>query len=392
MSVGIGSKSILAYAIESTYGTFPGGTPAGTQLGIISENIQSSRSSFASSEINPTRQMTSIRSGNVAAAGEINMEFSPNVLGMLLKHLLMPDSYTATTVTPTALTNSLAVTRGSFYTSPANSSAVYLCTRSGTASASASTSGGPVTVDYSEELNGTAYFQYFGAAGSIVYKHTLTAGKTKPTGGFALERQVFLDSGIQYFRYTGGRINTWSLSVPQEGIVRSNFGFIFLDLDSQSGSSLLGANVAATDEPFAGAECVVQVKPQGGSYADDFSLSDFNLNVTNGFDDRVYSVGQRRRRDLPEGMRVITGSFNAYFENVTKFGYFTGETALALLATFNHAGCYATVEVKKCRLTGGSPAPVVSGNGVLTASFNFEAMTDGTNDIVVTLYNTTTTY
>lgn len=392
MSVGIGSKSVLAYVIESVYGTFPTGTPAGTQLGLMSESIQSSRSSFASQEINPTRQMTAVRSGNVAASGDISMEFSPNNLGMLLKHLLCPTSYSATTVTPTALTNSLVVTRGTFYTAGTNT---YLCVRSGTADAAASTSGKPVSVDFSEEKNGTAYFQFYAVtSGNPIYQHTFNAGVTKIAGGFSVERQVFLDTGVKYFRYVGGRPNTWALDVPQEGIVKSNFGFIFLDGDDTiaSGTSGLGTNVAANDEPFSGAETVIQVKAPGGSYADDFSLSDFKLNVTNNYDDRVYSVGQTRRRDLPEQMRVVTGSFSAYFEDMVKYNYFRGEVALAIMASFNHKGQFATVEVKKCKLTGGSPAPMISGNGVVSAQFNFEAFTDGTNDLTVTLSNNTTTY
>lgn len=390
MAVGIGSKSVLAYVIESVYGTFPAGTPAGTQLGIMSESIQSTRSSFASQEISPLRQKTNVRSGNVAAAGELQMELSPNVLGMLLKHLLTPTSYSATTITPTAMTNSLAVTRGNYYTSGLNT---YLCTRSGTLASNVATAGAPTTTDYSEELNGTAYLQFYAiTSGNPIYQHIFNAGVTKPTGGFAVERQVFLDSGTKYFRYTGGRINTWSLEVPQEGIVRSNFGFMFLDLDSSGSTTSLGTNVAATDEPFSGAETVIQTKVFGGSYADDFSISDFKLSVNNNYDDKVYSIGQRRRRDLPEGMREVSGSFTAYFEDMTKFTYFTGETALGILATFNHLGMYMSVELKKCRLTGGSPAPMIGGNGVVSASFNIEAFTDGTNDIVVTLKNNTTTY
>lgn len=383
MSVGIGSKSKLAYVVESAYGIFPA-SPSGVVLGILSENIQSTRNSFASQEISPNRQMQAVRSGNVAAMGDINVELSPNALGMFLKHMLCATSYAPVTDgAPSALAVA-AYTRGTYVTA---SGRIYLCTRSGTTTSTTMTSS-----DFSEEKNGTAYFQYYGTTGTAKYTHTFTAGVTKPVGGFSMEREVYLDSGSQFFRYTGGRVNTFSLTVPQEGIVTCAMNLLFLDLDSTASSTIWTGTTAPADEPFSGAQCVLQVKPSGGAYADDFSLSNFSLNITNNFDANVYTVGQRRRRDLPEGTRVVTGSFTALFEDMTKFNYFANETVLSLLVTFNHLGMYLTLEIFSAKLTGGTPAPVIAGNGVVSAQFNFEAFTNGTKDIEVVLKNNTTTY
>ncbi len=388
MAVGIGSKSKLAYVIETAYGVMPA-SPAGINIGFLTESIQNTRNTFNSEEISPSRQTTSIRSGNVAAAGDISMELSPNALGTFFKQLLMV-SPTTTTVVPTVLTNSLAVTRGTYYETAAGS--FYLCTRSGNAASDAATVG-PVTTDFGEELNGTAYFQYFSDGTVDPIKHVFQAAVAKPTGGFAMEREAFLDTGSKFFRYIGGRINTMALTVPQEGIVTCNFGFIFLDLDSTATSTIFTGTTAPVDEPFAGSGCVIRMIGYGGSLADDFSIETLTLNVTNNFDTSVYSIGQKRRRDLPEGRRVVTGSMTAYFEDMTKFTYFQNESIVTMFISFNHVGQFLSITMPETRLTGGAPAPVIGGNGVLKHSFDFTAFkTNGAGDIKIELFNTTASY
>lgn len=387
MSIGIGSKSRLAFVVETAYGVFPA-TPTGQQIGFNSESIQNSRNTFTSQEINPNRQVTAVRSGNVSAGGEISTEWSPNVLGVFLKHLLCVAPVT-TSITPVTMTNSLACTRGTYYTSSAR---VYLCTRAGTSSASATTS--MVSVDPNEEfLEGTAYFQFYAvSAGLALYQHVFAAAVAKPVGGFSVQREVFLDTGSQFFRYIGGRINTWSLNVPQEGIVTCSFGFLFLDLDTVAGTTIWSSLTNPLDDPFAGSQTVIRTKAPGGSYTEDYSLSTASLSLTNNYDTNPYTVGQKRRRDLPEGTRTITGSFGAFFEDLTKFNFFKNESIIGLEISSNNAGMYAQVEMPTIKLTGGSPAPVISGQGTVSSSFDWQAFTNGTNDIIVTLKNSTASY
>lgn len=384
MSVGIGSKSTLSYVVETTYGTFPT-SQAGTGINFNTESIQNTRNTFKSEEINPSRVVTAIRSGNVQAAGDVMSEFAVNVHGVWLCHALTCTD-TKTTITPASFTNSGAVTRGSYYKT---GTLTYLCTRSGTVAADIETTGAPTSVDSGEEvLSGTAYLQYYGVNATAVYQHILTAGVTKPVGGIAVERKVEAGTTDQYFRYTGGRINTWALNVPQEGIVTNTFGFLFLDLDSVATATIFtGVPTITADEPFAGSECVIQLKAPGGSYTDDFSLNTLSLNLTNNYDASVFTVGQKKRRDLPEGRREITGSFSAYFEDVTKFNYFRNESIVGMLITMNHQGTFASIELPSVKLTG-SPTPNVSGNGVMSTAFNFEAFSNsGGTDIEIKLKN-----
>lgn len=386
MSVGIGSKSTLSYIVESAYGTFP---TAGTGIGMQfnTESVQNTRNTFKSAEINPARVVTAIRSGNVMAAGDVTCEFSVTAFGLFLCHLLTTTD-TKTTITPTAFANAASLVRGTYYET---GTLTYLCTRSGTADAAVETGGAPTSVDANEEvLNGTAYLQYYGINATDVYSHVLTGGVTKPTGGIAVERKVEAGTTDQYFRYTGGRINTWALNVPQEGIVTSTFGFLFLDLDSVAqATAFSGVPTITADEPFAGSEVVIQLKAPGGSYSDDFTLSTLSLSVSNNYDANVFSVGQKKRRDLPEGRREISGSFTAFFEDLTKFNYFLNESTVGVLITLNHAGTFCSIELPSVKLTG-SPTPNISGNGVMSSSFSIEAFSlASAKDIEVILKNGT---
>jgi hypothetical protein len=389
MSVGIGSKSTLHYVIETAYGVFPS-TPTGISIGFNSETLQNSRNTFKSDEVNSSRMVTAIRSGNVMAAGDIVMEFSPNLLGTFFKHLLCCTPVT-TTITPTTLTNSHVVTRGSYYKDATNT---YLCTRSGTAAADITTTGALTSVDNNEEVkSGTAYFQFYAVNATAIYQHVFTAAATKPTGGFSIERKAHNDAASQYFRYIGGRINTWALNVPQEGIVTNTFGFIFLDLDSVAASTIWSGTTPTSDEPFAGSQTVIQLKAPAGSYVDNFTLSTLSLNVTNNYDANVYTIGQKRKRDLPEGRREISGSFTAFFEDLAIFNYFMNESTVGVKVGSNGRGQFAEIEMPTVKFTGGTPAPVVSGNGTLSSQFNMEAFSSaGGADIVVTLRNSTASY
>jgi len=381
MAVGLGSKSELTYGVEVTYGVFPT-TPTGTALGILSENVQNTRNTFISEEVNPARVVTSIRTGNVQAGGPISTELSANALGVFWRHLLMSTVVT-TTVTGTAISDGLVVTRGAYYS---HSGRLYLCIVLGTTAGSGAAL---VSTDFSEETSGTARFMYAAAAGGV-YKHVFQAGNTKPAGGLWIERKSFLDTGSEFFRYTGGRINSAAINLPQEGILTANWDLVFLDMDSQSGATSTGSILRPDDEPFAGSQSQIRLKVGAGSYAEDASVSSFSLNVNNNFQTDIYAVGARRRRDLPEGRREVNASISCYFEDITKFNYYQNETLFSVEFSTYHRGLYMLVEMPQARFQGGQPTPVIAGNGVTTTSFDLTAF--GTSDIKLELYNTTSSY
>lgn len=386
MASGIGSKSTLSYIEETVYGTFPS-AQAGTGIGFISESIANSRNPIQSTEINPNRTLTSLRSGNVQAGGAVNIELSGSVLGKFWKHLLMSTDSTSV-VTPTALANSQACTRGSYYSS---NTRAYLCTRSGTTAANATTSG-LLSVDSStEEVSGTVSFQYIGPVASTITKHTMAGGVTKPTGGLSFERMVYLDSGSQFFAYTGGRINSFSVQIPQEGIVTATLDLMFKDLlSTATATKFSGTPAIPADDPFVGIQAICRIKPAGGSYADDMSLTSGSFSISNNFDGNIYAMSSKYRRDLVEQTRSCTGSVSAIFEDMTKFNYFANESVFALEFSFHHLGTWLKVEFPNCKFTGGQPTPVISGPGVVSTSFDFTAFAPSGTDVNVEMINLVT--
>lgn len=84
MSVGIGSKSRVSYAEESSFGVHPNGV--GENIIFKSSNIAKQINTIVSESIRPDRAVPSVRGGNVAAGGDITAEFSPNTFGKFLKH------------------------------------------------------------------------------------------------------------------------------------------------------------------------------------------------------------------------------------------------------------------------------------------------------------------
>src|SRR5690606_7147509 len=154
------------------------------------------------------------------------------------------------------IANSTATTRGTYVEH--STGRIYLCTRSGTTAADATTVGF-TSVDSGEEFeNGTAMFQYYGS-GDPPTKWTFTPGAIKPVGGLAIEREVQDDVGnSNFFRYVGGRVNQFTLNVAQEGPVTGVFSMLFLDLDGVGTSTGFDSRLAPiVEEPVAGHQILV---------------------------------------------------------------------------------------------------------------------------------------
>ena len=390
MSVALGSKSRIAYAEETVFGTFP--NVAAKEIGLLSEGIEQSINTFVSDEIRSDRQVSAIRGGNKSAGGDINMELSPNVLGTFLKHLLMCTPVT-TTLTPTVAANSAVVARGD-YISVASGARRYLVTRAGTLAADISTVP-PTSTDKSEEfLSGTATLQYFGINTDTIYQHVFTANTVRPTGGLAMEKTISLGGTNQMFQYVGGRVNSLSMTIPQEGIITAVLSMIFLKQAGTPTATGFSGITTPTDDPFAGSQALVFILPPGSSTrTDDTVIRGFNLSVNNNFDGNIFVLGSRFRKDLVEGRRDVTGSFEAWFESMTQYNYFNNESIIGLIPTFNLLGQYMEIEIPAVKLTGGSPTPKIAGTGVISSSYNFQAFNNGgAYDIKVTLRNTTVSY
>lgn len=392
MSIGIGSRSKLQFAEESSYGTFnSGATPY--NLAITNESIQKTINTITSDLIRSDRRIPSIRGGNIAAGGDINTELQPNAHVLFWKHGLA-DAATTSGASATAFSATTYVQAGDMIENAAGNK-IYLVVQPGTTGASEPTHS---TVGQTSE-NGSATMMYIGTSETGWYKHVLVGNTTFPTGGLCFEKIIERGTTDAYFRYVGGRVNTIGITVPQEGIVTANFGLLFQNEDSSDevvGNGFNDPGTSVNDEVFAGYDVSVDLSLKGGA---SFSLipyvSSVSFNMTNEFDENIYAIPSRFRRELVDGRRMITGSMELFFESVDEFNYFTNETVVDLKLGFVNVNGSMLIQLPEVKFTGGNPTPQITGTGAIGTSIDFQAFYTGTGsiteDIQVTMFNTTST-
>jgi hypothetical protein len=97
--IATGSKSVVAYCEETTYGVLPTVSEGDyTGLTLSTENLVQTINTIQSTEVRADRTVPSIRGGNLANAGNISTDFGPFRNGMFLKHLLGANFWTEYTL------------------------------------------------------------------------------------------------------------------------------------------------------------------------------------------------------------------------------------------------------------------------------------------------------
>ncbi len=384
-----GSKSFCAFGEEASFAVFPT-TSKGLRLGFTSESLTGSRNTFSSQRINANRMVQSIRTGNVSAGGTVGYELGTTHLGLLFKHALLGGNYTTTTVTPVAIADTTAYTRGTYVLSNGNT---YLCTLSGTTDTTAVSTGLLSSDPNFIEPCGTAAFQYYGASTKSLYKHVLNAGAILPAVGIAYEKGVYQAAGaISYFRYLGGRVNQVTLGIPQEGALTASFDMLFLDQDIAGATSKFNGYTDLNEEPVAAAQCMVRIKAGSGAFAVETDMQNGQLTLNNQFDPNLYAVGSVRRRDLVEGQREVSLSGQFFFTDLTRYNQWLGESTLAVELTAHYAGQMIQIDLPTTKI-GGNPTPSISGNGAISVPLELRTFSpEGNTDLTLTLYNGQATY
>lgn len=391
MSVGRGILSKIQFAEEASFGTFnSAATPY--NLAINSETLGQNINTIESQLIRSDRRVPSIRGGNKSSGGDITTEAQPNAHVLFWKHFLA-DAATTGAASATAHSNGAAVEAAEIVS--ATGPLYYIVIQPGALGASAPTHN---TLGEVQD-NGTATLMYIGSSLTAWKNHVLVGNTAFPTGGLCVEKLVDRGAATSYFRYVGGRVNQLSLSIPQEGIVSFVASLLFLQqasFDETVGNGFNDAGTTVNDEVFAGYDTSLELSVGA---ADSFSIvpyiSQMNLQLQNEFDENVFAIPGRIRRDLVEGRRRVTGSATLWFESLDEFTYFNNETVLDLKIGLANVNGGINIRLPQVKFTGGNPTPQISGPGALSTSVNFNAFYNGggavTEDIQVTINNTTAT-
>ena len=171
----------------------------------------------------------------------------------------------------------------------------------------------------------------------------------------------------QYSLYTGVKVNTWSLDVPIDGIVTSTFSVQGKDF-SISGTSI---DATVTDptiaEPFFHA---------GGTFLIDGvanCVQSISLSVDNGGTPN-YCLGDDAANNITVGFLSVTGSVSVYFEDASYFQAFLDEATAELDFTLTDGT--NTMQFVLPKIKYNSADRTVDGQGPILVTVAFEALSD----------------
>ena len=352
-------------------------------LSFSAESMAEQIGEVRSDEMRSNRTVSGIRGGNIAVGGSVTMDFAIRRHQWLLRQLLA-GTVTCAAETVSALATTTAYTRGQYIKS---NNRVYLVVIGGTTGA-AITGGLTHTSGQATKFNLTTEW-VANVDTTPVYRYTITPGVDFPADTLSMEKQLLGGTTAKYISYEGLRVNTLALTIPQEGIVKADFSFVGTKSVAGTSSRITTPDgvrtaPAITQDPVTGHEAYLL----WGSGQSPRPVKDGSLNITNSIDEQVYTWGNRYRRDVPEGVRTITGSLTLLFEDPTEYDYFKNEDTLNPKISFNRNGEYMLWDIKEAKLTGNG-TPQISGAGVMSAQFSLSAFEQAAaNDIIVTISTT----
>lgn len=177
----------------------------------------------------------------------------------------------------------------------------------------------------------------------------------------------------QYSLYTGVKVNTWTVDVPIDGIVTSTFSVQGKDF-SISGTSI---DATVTDpviaEPFFHA---------GGTFTIDAvenCVQSISLSVDNGGTPN-YCLGDDAANNITVGFLSVTGSITVYFEDATYFTNFLNEATAVLDFTLTDGSNTLNFNLPKIKYN--SADRTVEGQGPILVTVAFEALSDAGGPVI----------
>lgn len=235
--------------------------------------------------------------------------------------------------------------------------------------------------DMGFEFSFAEYDDFLAAAVGGVWKddpdaagqRVLVAGVEETS--FTIEQEYTKLTGERYERFTGMKVNTFSLSVPVNAMVTGTISF--LGADGAFSSTPLDADPteSATHSPYDGLKGQLL---EGG--APNAVITAVELSIDNGLETQ-FVLFQKAAAAITEGRINITGTVSAMFENTDMLKKFLNETESSLVLVFGDGERASyRVTLPRIKYTGGDKP--VDGEGSIVLSMPFQALLDpctGTN-------------
>ena len=361
----------LRLAVESTYGTSPGGTFE--EVRFTSESLAKTTGTTTSAEIRSDRQITDVVRVSDGVDGAIEGELSYSGLATassaqdeLMEAALMSAAWSA-----------VQTNTGSWTISGSNIT--------GTGVGTSLAVGDWVRVKNSATLIGY-FFVTSQSANSITVTPTPTgAAATEVERGavitngttersFTIERQ-HTDVASTFELYTGVKVNSMTVNVAAGSISRYTFALLGQDEVSAAATAALSTTNHTTNPIMNGVDNVYAVRENHASLGT--IVRSFSLSVANNHFARQ-AVGSLGPVSMGSGSCVVTGTLSVYFENNTLLDKFrnwtTTNLSFILQDSAGNAYCF---HIPECKLTLGR-ATTPGLNQDITAELSFQGYRDTT--------------
>lgn len=203
--------------------------------------------------------------------------------------------------------------------------------------------------------------------------NTLKGGVLTPH--YTFEKKIEAGATDYFLRFEGARVAGLSLNVAPEEFITGSLK-VMSALQSTANVIVTGATypavAGANGPPMIGVD-VSALAVSGASGIDYLGMTlelDNNMRVQR-------KIGLAGARGLGYGRRVITGTLQCYFEDLTAYTLFRNDTSAAITATMSDGTNSFALTVPKIRFTGGEvPNPGNDNDFILT--LNWQAVYDST--------------
>lgn len=336
------NRAVVRFARESSWGEAVS-SPTGTEARITSESLGGQKQTIVSNEVRSDRQRTAIIEVGQSADGDVNYELSWSDFESFFE---------------TALRGTIASTRVT------NTSTVFAASTLSGANYSGFEAGQSVRIDGGHHDGAVAEVVSANASVMTITGTTLTAstvsanvnGRTLVNG--TTKTSYFIEAGfddigaVKYFN--GMRIANMSLSVQSQQIVTGVFSFQGKQAFASAVSTVTGSTVSAgTNLPMNAANDVAEIVENGAAIG--IAVNSLSLSLNNNMRTRP-QVGSKFTAEPGDGGLDVTGSLEAYFENVTLYKKMLDHTSSSIKLRFDDdAGNVIVVRLPSVKYAAGNP-------------------------------------
>lgn len=343
---------------ETYYGTWK-------RLDMLSESIVNEIATFQSEALNPRRAVLRRNQGTGAVGGDISVELANNGYGWLIAQAIGKKKGVGTSNDPHTFL-------------PVDSSGV----------ASDETAGYLQNSDLytSDEIHYDTDF-----SSTVGYEkgyYTVDPYSMEPSFTLLISRDggtIKNESGSDpsdhlFFRYTGNRVNTWSISASPTEIATSTFSLLGRAESIQDIPVPTYQERPAVNDPFTGFNGTIEIDDEV------LCVLGFELNLNNNFGTDQYCMGDRFRNSLPEGQRVIDGTITVEFTDLVQYSKFINGTSSTVEVLFDLLGDGTeTMKIIIPKIEYNGTTPQAGGPEAINQELPFTAIFDETAGSLLTV-------